>query len=252
MSAVSSQLRKVIKELQKLPGLEKAALGGGTNLALRYNHRISIDIDLFFSGIIGKSGFEQIVSELKEYYKGDIFGLTMLSDVSDQYIFLRFFIKTDEVPVKVDIMQNMLMIADAEIIDGLNLITLTDIGIFKLVTAANRASYKDIYDLDYLTDHISLLELFAALTNKQNLFNKEIHKNIFDLDDPKSPVKFPYLLLRFDESISIKSSRPNHSHNRIEVVEGNKTWMQARSSWRKKVRQLFDALNLEFPAPKTF
>lgn len=122
-------------------------------------------------------------------------------------------------------MQNMLMIDDTESIDGLNLVTLTDIGIFKLVTAANRASFKDIYDLDYLTDHISLLELFTALANKQNLFNGEIHKNVFDLDDPKSPVEFPNLLLRFDESISVKNSRPNHSHNRIEVVDGNKTWL---------------------------
>lgn len=47
MSAVSPELRKTILELQQLSSVSKFSLGGGTNLALRYSHRISIDIDLF-------------------------------------------------------------------------------------------------------------------------------------------------------------------------------------------------------------
>lgn len=44
MSAVSTALGKTIQELQQFSSLKKFALGGGTNLALRYNHRLVINI----------------------------------------------------------------------------------------------------------------------------------------------------------------------------------------------------------------
>ncbi len=47
MQAVSPAPLQTIKELQQLPNLNIFALAGCTNLALRYNHRISEDIDLF-------------------------------------------------------------------------------------------------------------------------------------------------------------------------------------------------------------
>lgn len=47
MNAVSSVLINTILDFQKLPSVSKFSLGGGTNLALHYNHRISIDIDFF-------------------------------------------------------------------------------------------------------------------------------------------------------------------------------------------------------------
>ncbi len=44
MKAVTPAIIKAIIELQALPRVSKFTLGGGANLALRYNHRISIDI----------------------------------------------------------------------------------------------------------------------------------------------------------------------------------------------------------------
>ncbi len=44
MQAVSPALLQTIKELQQLPSLSTFALAGGTNLALRFNHRISEDV----------------------------------------------------------------------------------------------------------------------------------------------------------------------------------------------------------------
>ncbi len=41
MSAISPILKQTILELQNLPSISQFALGGGTNLALRYDHRIS-------------------------------------------------------------------------------------------------------------------------------------------------------------------------------------------------------------------
>jgi hypothetical protein len=53
MTAVSPAIVKTIIQLQSLPSLANFSLAGGTNLALQYNHRISDDIDLFCSEIIG-------------------------------------------------------------------------------------------------------------------------------------------------------------------------------------------------------
>jgi hypothetical protein len=252
MSAVSATLLQTIKELNDLPALAMASLGGGTNLAIRYNHRKSIDIDLFFQKTIGRTGFDQITSQLFDFYDGNVFGLTYPADLDEQFIFLRFFIKTNQDPIKVDIMQNMLMLDEPEEICGIRLVSELDIGVFKLITAANRASFKDIYDLDYLTERIPLIELYKRSDTKEKMYSQDSHQNIFDLDDKKSPVQFPELLLKFEQPTRLKNSRPDHSHNRIELVEGNKTWMQARSSWRKKVRQLFNQLDLDFPAPQFF
>lgn len=54
MNAVSEELRKTILELQNFYSVSKFALGGGTNLAMRYQHRISIDIDFISPYMIGK------------------------------------------------------------------------------------------------------------------------------------------------------------------------------------------------------
>lgn len=196
MSGVSEILIKTVLELQNLPSLKDSSLGGGTNLAIRYSHRKSIDIDLFFSGIIGKSGFESIVKEMKAFYGGNISGISFPCEEDDQYIFLRFFIHIDEDLIKVEIMQNMLMLDSPE----------------------------------------ELKVLFKDLSQKQKIFNLEIHKNIFDLDEERTPVEFPELLLKFENPAGINQSRPNHSHTRIDIMNEHKSWIQARSSWRRKVR----------------
>jgi hypothetical protein len=47
MRAVTPTIIKAIIELQTLPTVSKFNLGGGTNLALQFNHRVSDDIDFF-------------------------------------------------------------------------------------------------------------------------------------------------------------------------------------------------------------
>ncbi len=65
MEAVTPAIIKAILELQTLPTVSKFTLGGGTNLALQFNHRVSDDIDFFYDGIIGKEGFKNIENEVK-------------------------------------------------------------------------------------------------------------------------------------------------------------------------------------------
>jgi hypothetical protein len=97
---------------------------------------------------------------------------------------------------------------EPEIINGIKLMNINDIGPLKLMSASNRANRKDIYDLDYLTDHIPLNELMRLLKSKEEMYTEPEHQNIFDLDVQYSPTDSPDLLLKFEEPVKGSSSRP--------------------------------------------
>lgn len=250
MSAISPGLLKTLRELQSFKSVAGSALGGGTNLAIRYNHRISTDIDIFFPHIIRKSGYESIRDEVQNFYGARVFGLQFPCDIDDQYIFLRFFIICDGETIKIEVLQNMKMLDDIENIDGIKFVSELDIALFKMMSATNRATQKDIYDLDLLSEKFPLRYLFEQLEIKRSLFSAEEHRTIFDLDGETNPLDHPLTLLKFDEgNVQDIKSRPHHSQNRVDIIKDQKSWHVARSSWRKKVRALFDQLNITFPGP---
>ncbi|UOE48991.1 nucleotidyl transferase AbiEii/AbiGii toxin family protein [Mucilaginibacter sp. SMC90] len=250
MKAVSDSLIETILKLQQLPSLSKSSLGGGTNLAIRYGHRISYDIDLFFPDIIRKQGYELIKEEVITFYGDAVFAIDYPCDENDQFLFQRFFVRRGESAIKVEILQNMQTHLEPEFIDGIKLMNIYDIAPLKLMSASNRANHKDIYDLDYLTDHIALAELMDLLKIRQQTYNQPEHQNIFDQDGEFSPIDNPDLLLKFEEPIKGSSSRPGHSNPRVDFIEGGKNWAIARSSWRRKVREYFRSIGKDFPSPQ--
>lgn len=251
MSAVSAELIQIIKELQSLPSLADFSLAGGTNLALRYNHRISIDIDLIVPKIIGKIGYEDIINEVKSHFGENNTTIQLINEeFGGQFLFLRVFITKGNLTVKVEFLQNMITLIETEIHEDIRVVSKLDIGLFKLMSASNRLAKKDIYDLAHITEEISIIELYNNLKDKKERYCEPIHRTIFDLDDEVSPVDNPELLLEFDSVASNSNSRPFHSHDRIDLVEGSKSWNLARTEWRSKVRQLFNNLGKDFPGPK--
>jgi hypothetical protein len=104
MKAVSPVLFQSIKELKSL---QSFALAGGTNLAVRYDHRESIDIDLFCTEIIGFKGFQEIQQEVENHFENRAINFMDPMKLSDQFTFLRLFIQKDELTIKVDLIQNM-------------------------------------------------------------------------------------------------------------------------------------------------
>ena len=248
MSAVSPVLLQTIKQLQSLPSLSQFALAGGTNLAFRFNHRYSQDIDLFCPEIVGVKHFEKIEQEVIDYFgKQNIIGLEYPIDKqSEQHTYIRFWISTKNEKIKVEIIQNMKMVDEVEIIDGVRLVTTKDIGLFKLISGSFRAARKDIYDLDFITEQIKIVELFEMLKAKKGTFNKKAHQNIFDLDEDECPTQNPKLLLKFDGGVKQNKQKPMHSHDNILIVKGGKGWASAKTSWRMKVRRLFTHLEIEF------
>ena len=250
MSAVSSILKQTILELQNLSSISQFALGGGTNLALRYNHRISIDIDFIAPVIIGRIGFDQIIEEVENVYgKKQVNTMLLNTELDEQFLFLKMFISKEDQVIKVEFLQNMKCLFTPEVFDDIRVIHKTDIGLFKLMSASNRFAKKDIYDLDYITDEMPLIELFNQFKIKSERFNQSEHKTIFDLDNEINPIDKPELLLEFDSVKISKQNRPSHSNDRIEVLESSKSWQLARLNWRSKVRELYNHLGKDFPAP---
>lgn len=250
MTAVSPAIVKTILQLQSLPSLANFGLAGGTNLALQYNHRISDDIDLFCSEIIGLEGFNKIQEEVKASFGKNARNFDNPCDINDQYSFLRFFIDTEEGEmIKVDVLQNMKHLFEIEISNDIRLFSKADIGLYKLVSLSNRSTKKDVYDLDFITDEIKLNSLHERLKEKAEKFNKEDHKTIFDLDKNQSVLENLELLISFD-NITASSKFPTHTNDNIKITERSKTWSEARISWRSKVRAFFDHLGIDFPKPK--
>ena len=251
MSAVSPLLKKTILELQNLPSIAQFALGGGTNLALRYNHRISVDIDFIAPIIIGRLGFDKIIAEAENLYGKKHVNIMLLNtQLDDQFLFLKMFISINDEVIKVEFLQNMKCLFAPELFKEIRLIHKIDIGLFKLMSASNRFAKKDIYDLDYITDEIHLVELFHHFKIKSEKFNLPEHQTIFDLDIEINPIDKPELLLEFDKAKSPLQNRPSHTHDRIEISESSKTWIEAKISWRAKVRRLYEHLGKDFPGPK--
>lgn len=249
MAAISPDLLTTILELQSLKSFKDSALGGGTNLAIRYGHRISTDIDIFFPFIIGKDGYKAIEKEVQSFYGERVIGLQYPCNKDDQYIFLRFFIKGQNETIKVEILQNMKMIEDIEEFNGIQMVSELDIALFKMMSASNRATEKDIYDLDLITGKFPLAEIFECLRYKQSKFCNEADKNIFDMDGETSPIDDPLTLLKFEGEGNAQgsSSKPHHSMNRVDIIKGQKKWPVARINWRIKVRTLFKELEIPFP-----
>lgn len=249
MSTVSQVLITTIKELQELPSLSQFALAGGTNLAIRFSHRKSQDIDLFCPEIVGIKQLEQIEQEVIA-----LFGKENVTSIdypagkeSEQYSFLRFWVtKSCGTMIKVEIIQNMKMVDDIEIVDDMRLVTTRDIGLFKLISGSTRAANKDIYDLDFITDQIGLVELFDGLKAKKEKFNLKEHQNIFDLDDEDCLIQDPHLLLKFDGNVAQNKIKPMHANDNILIPDGGKSWISSRTSWRMKVRRLFRHQGIEF------
>lgn len=252
--AVSQELLETIHELQQLSSLSEFGLAGGTNLALRYGHRISVDIDLFSPSMIGIKGLENICEQIKNFYgERVIFNQLINDDLGNQYCFARLLIKTKIGQIKVEIMQNVPLLDEFEINDAIRMVTVKDIGVFKLKSLCSRMAKKDAYDLDLITDQkgYSLEELIDRYQEKETSFSSEADEWVFDLDEHPNPADDPKALLAFDETGYIAAdNRPTHSDDQLNIIPSSKLYRVAKASWRRKVRDYMSKRGFQLPPAK--
>lgn len=252
MKAVIPQITDLLGELQSLECLHSFALAGGTNLAIRYNHRVSEDIDLFTDKMIGADGLCVIKEILSKRYRENLKFCELINQESgDQYCFLRALIRKGEVSIKVEFIQNVLTIQPTDIINNLRLLSVQDIGILKLFSAASRKANKDIYDLDLITDEIPLNELWRLMETRLQRNRLPERKSLFDLDGESELPDNISLLLDFDNiDYTNLPKRPSHSNDRLLLLPSSKSWVISRSNWKRKVKDFMRSRGTELPKIK--
>ena len=145
----------LLEQLMDLPSLQEFCLVGGTALALKYGHRISVDLDLFCNKEFNK---EQIVTELMI-----TFGENLLYENTRASWAIFCYIHN----VKVDIIHyKHLQIFTTEVEDGCRLYHSLDLMAMKVNAILGRGKKKDFWDMAELLQHYTITECIEAHSKK--------------------------------------------------------------------------------------
>ena len=174
----------LLKELMALPSIQSFSLVGGTALSLRYGHRSSIDLDLFYH-----ERFDQpeIVKDLESVFKQRFL-------YKQQQTQFGIFCFIDD--VKVDIVHfPHIPISDIELVDGIRFYSNADIAAMKIQAILGRGKKKDFWDLYELLQHYSLQQIMDWHKQKypsQMLAISIPHAITYfvDADESETPVSF--------------------------------------------------------------
>lgn len=152
-NAVPSPALELLKNISDLHQFNTFALGGGSNLALRYGHRLSVDLD-FFTNI--------------EFDTQSIFHLISKNFPSSELLFEKnqtiLFSIND---VKVDfVLYPFPWLQSFDIIDDFRLLSVRDIIPMKFQAVSNRNAKKDYWDIAALLDNYSLEEMLTIFKLK--------------------------------------------------------------------------------------
>lgn len=153
---VAEPTLELLKRLMALPELAPFSLVGGTNLALRLGHRISVDIDLFTT-----VSFD--LAEIKDTITDAFPNALELSARNQTLLYQINGVKTDL------IRHQYLEISAVENIDGIRLASLPDIIAMKLGAVAGRGAKKDFWDIHVLLEQFSVKEMIDYYAQKYPL-----------------------------------------------------------------------------------
>ncbi len=149
--AIPDSVRALLADLVPHPALADFSLGGGTSLALRFGHRLSVDLDFF---------------TLQEFSPEVIFENLQLVDA---IIISRAAnsLTVDVGGVKLDLLRHCYpRLAPNDKLDAITLVSLPDLAAMKLNALTNRGSKKDFYDLAELLNHFTIGQMIDFFTNK--------------------------------------------------------------------------------------
>lgn len=151
----------LLKDLMSMPELSQFGLVGGTNLSLRFGHRLSIDLDLFTN--------EPFDSEKTYNILEARFSNIQQASQSDTMLF--FYINE----VKIDmVLLPYPYLNPVEEIEGIRLVSVEDIAAMKLSAIARRGVKKDFWDIAELLDEFSLDEMigfYKAKYSSRDIFH---------------------------------------------------------------------------------
>jgi hypothetical protein len=155
---VTPLLKSTFDTLMAEPIFAPFRLVGGTNLALRFGHRISDDIDMFTDVEYRSLDYRTFEEYLKEK-----FPCYYCTDDSSIVGFGRGYYvgNSDEDFVKVDLMYADPFLSEPEVLDGISMASVEDIAAMKLNVISRGGRKKDSWDLHYLLSLYSIPQMLA-------------------------------------------------------------------------------------------
>ena len=117
IETVSPEVRFLISKVQRTLELNDFVLTGGTNLALRFDHRVSVDIDLFTNKKLGIEKSKIIIDHLYNSFHKYNPKLVLMNDHSNSKAWIRMMVEMNNQPDLISsrtfllcILQNKLMV----------------------------------------------------------------------------------------------------------------------------------------------
>lgn len=151
-NAVEPNTLELLRKICTLNSLSDFALGGGTNLALRLKHRLSIDLDFFTNKEFNNAIIFQALSHVFPTAE-------LLFEQNQTMMFSINGIKVDFILYPFEWFHAF------EFIEKARLISVEDIIPMKLQALSNRFSKKDFWDIAFLLNDFTLekmIEIFKA------------------------------------------------------------------------------------------
>ena len=151
-NAVEPDTLELLEKIGTLNPMVNFALGGGTNLAIRMRHRLSVDLDFFTNEEFNNAVIFQTI--IREFPDAELLfeqNQTMMFNING---------------IKVDfILYPFKWLQPFELIQESRLISVTDMIPMKLQALSNRFAKKDFWDIAFLLKDFSLskmMEIFMA------------------------------------------------------------------------------------------
>jgi len=162
LKAVEEGQRTLLLELMQADFLTGHYLAGGTNLALRFDHRHSVDLDLFCERDFDISYSNVVNAKLK-----DSFGprFTSISATEAGVFGSIDGIKTDFVNIPHTLLEPL------DNFEGARLASILDVAAMKINAVVGRGTQKDFYDIYELLKHYTLKEMLEAYQEKYQMDN---------------------------------------------------------------------------------
>jgi len=202
LSTIEPATLDLLKKLMSISELKNFYLVGGTNLSLRYGHRISVDLDLFSTNNFDK---EEIIKVLKKNFSG----FNYKRDTSTIGIFC--FIDG----IKVDLVKHHYYKIIDRIIneDGIRMLNDKDIIAMKIFAILRRGQKKDFWDLAELLKKYSVNEMLS--------FYKEKYPDNMVL------ISIPYAITYFEDA----------ENSEDPICLKGQSWEQIKKFLQLKVRE---------------
>ncbi len=192
----------LLKSLMNVPSLRQSFLVGGTALSLKYGHRISIDLDLFYTDELDKA---KIFEELHEIFRENF---DYRGNPNSFGIFCHIY------NIKVDIIKYPhALIREPEIHDGIRIYHTDDIVAMKINAILGRGKKKDFWDIAELTQHYTIEEMI------------ELHQKKYP--SQQLLISIPTVLTFFDDA--------NDSEDPLSLK--GQTWESVQQTISKAVRE---------------